>query len=126
LEKQIEERLRQAGWGKRVCAVVIHPELESWVWFDSDLVDRLLGWGNTIPDLRSWLRQEGFLAQGAYKPANPKEAVEAALRRSGKKRSSAIYLALAEGAENLDRCVDPSFGKLLTVLRGWFAQNRPQ
>jgi hypothetical protein len=121
LESQLEGRLGEAGWQDRAAAVVISPELESWVWSDSPHVDRALGWEGRPEPLRSWLREKGLLEAGAAKPAKPKEAVELALFTARKPRSSSIYFGLAQ-LVSTDRCTDPAFLKLKRCLREWFPQ----
>ena len=120
LEKEIESRLHSSGWSDRAAAVVLDPELEVWVWSDSPVVDLALGWKGRKPHLREWLISEGYLAPTQSKPKRPKDAVERALRISAKRRSSAIYLELAQRV-GLARCSDPAFVKLRTILRAWFA-----
>jgi hypothetical protein len=125
LESQLEERLGQAGWEDRAAAVVISPELENWVWSDSPHVDRALGWDSSTTPLRNWLREQGLLDAGAAKPAQPKEAVELALRIVRKPRSSAIYFELAQSVST-DRCTDPAFLKLRRCLREWYPPPAPR
>ncbi|MFY9825484.1 MAG: hypothetical protein WAM82_29190 [Thermoanaerobaculia bacterium] len=119
LESDLERRLGEAGWEGRAAAIVIAPELESWVWSDSPKVDLALGWEGKSPPLRDWLREKGLLQAGVVKPAEPKRAVELALRTARKPRSSAIYFELAQGVST-DRCTDPAFAKLRRCLREWF------
>lgn len=119
LEAKIEQALRTSGWNDRARAVVIDPELEIWVWNDSPHVQDELGWGESDHSLRTWLQQQGFLTEGTRKPAQAKEALEAALRKVRKPRSSAIYQALAEKV-TLSRCTDEAFEKLRTTLQMWF------
>lgn len=123
LEREVEGRLADAGWTDRAAAVVIHPELEVWVWSDSPHVAEQLGWQGRQPELRDWLVENGLLDERDQpKPADPKQAVARALRAAGKLRSSILYrqLALQVG---LSRCTDPAFAKLCRVLRCWFAQD---
>lgn len=119
LEEKIEEQLGRNGWQSRCAAVVIDPELETWVWSDSPEVDRWLGWTGRQPTLREWLRAEGFLPEGSLKPSRPKEAVQKALRIAAKPRSSSLYRHLAENV-SLDRCTDAAMQKLRETLRLWF------
>lgn len=121
LEQQIETALSRSGWGDRAAVIVIDPELDIWVWSDSPHVDTELGWAERTPSLRTWLHEQGFVSQGALKPARPKEALEAALRLVRMPRSSAIYQALAAKV-GLSRCVDAAFLNLKTVLQHWFAE----
>ena len=119
LETEVEKRLAKNGWADRAKVIVIDPELESWVWSDSPEVAEALGWAGRSPALRPWLTEKGFLQEIESKPYHPKEAVEAALRRVRKPRSSAIYRELAESV-SFRRCIDPAFEKLTATLRAWF------
>ena len=119
LEREVETRLKQSGWGDRAAAILFDPELEIWVWAESGEVDRILGWAGRSPDLRSWLRGSRLVNRHATKPDRPKEALEEALRTVRKPRSSAIYLELA-GAVDHRRCADPAFQKFRSVVSQWF------
>lgn len=119
LEAEVAERLYRAGWEGRAQAVVIDPELEMWVWSDSPQVDRILGWHDRQPDLRSWLVEQDFLDRPGMKPPRPKEAFQAALRYVRRPLSPALFSALAEKV-SLDRCTDNSFLKLKETLQVWF------
>jgi hypothetical protein len=119
LERRVENLLTESGWGNRAAAIIIEPELEIWVWSNSQNVDLLLGWANRNPDLRSWLMQEGFSVSRTAKPSQPKKACEQALKLAGKARSSSLFYQLA-GTVGLERCVDPAFNKLKKKLKTWF------
>ena len=121
IEAGIEDALNRSGWHGRCAAVVIDPELEIWVWSDSPHVDAVLGWESRIPTLRAWLADEGFLGTGQEKPDRPKEAVLAALKAVGLRRTSAVYASLA-GSVSYERCSDRAFARLKDVLRNWFPQ----
>ena len=108
------DKLTQPGWGS---VVVFEPELEIWVFSLSPQVDLALDWKPGL--LRSWLTQTGYLAPGEIKPADPKAAVEAALKEARKPRSSSIYRQLAKKV-GLKDCEDPSFQAFKTKLREWF------
>lgn len=120
IEQEVESRLSLSGWNDRAAVVVLDPEIEIWVWSDSPQVDGVLGWEGRQPDLRTWLQQQNLLAPNQFKPERPKEAMQAALRQSGKPRSSALYLQMAEKV-SLNRCADPAFLKLKNTLQLWFA-----
>jgi len=119
LECEIEKELSKSGWDNRAAAIIIYPELETWVWSDSPHVDSVLGWQGRHPDLREWLRNCGFLGEGQIKPIRPKEAVEEVLRVVRKPRSSRLYMLLAQKV-SLNDCVDQAFLKLKTKLQEWF------
>jgi hypothetical protein len=101
LEKRIEHNLNASGWQDRSTAIVIVPELENWVWSNSLHVDRVMGWKDKKPDLRSWLVEQKWLDHGKTKPAMPKEAMEAALRFAKKPRSSSLYRDLLSRPLNM-------------------------
>ncbi len=127
LEESLEERLAKSGWERRSVAIAIDPEIEAWVWSNSPHVDEALGWRGRVPNLRSWLRTRGLLAEHSAKPERPKEAVEGALREARKPRSPALYFQLAQRV-TLDGCSDSAFQKLRQTLAMWFgvdATNRP-
>jgi hypothetical protein len=120
LERKIQTNLQISGWDDRAIAIVIDPELDIWVWSDSPHVERILGWEDRQPNLRSWLLQNDFFQTDRLKPARPKEALESALRQVRKPRSSAIYEELAKNVST-ERCTDPAFTKLRDILRQWFS-----
>lgn len=120
IQYRMDGHLTQAGWPPHAgCAVVIHPELENWVWQDSPHVSSALGIEHAYPELRSLLEAQGFWASGAAKPHRPKEAVEWVLRHSKTSRSSAIYQQLAAQV-SVRRCSDPAFLTLYGALKRWF------
>ncbi len=119
LEQEIEGLLERNGWPSRSAAIVLDPELETWVWSDSPEVGAQLGWTGREPDLRTWLRQKGFLSPDAAKPERPKEAMQKALYEVRLPWSSSIHRQLAERV-SLRRCTDPGFQKLKSTLQRWF------
>jgi hypothetical protein len=120
LEREVEDRLSQAGWERRAAAIVIDPELENWVWSNSPHVEICLGWKDRAPRLRQWLVAEGYSAGPESKPMHPKQAVEQALRTVKKPRSSSIYLQLAQNV-TLEGCIDGAFLKFRQTISSWFA-----
>ena len=77
-----------------------------------------LGWQNPR-HLTKWLTERGLWESGSVKPADPKTAMEAALREAGRPRSSAIYRRIARRA-NFQRCEDGTFLSAQAKLREWF------
>ena len=120
LEKEVEDRLRRSGWADEAAAIVLDPELETWLWSDSPHVADVLGWSKGLDDLMIWLRQKDFWNEGDLKPQRPKEAVEKVLRETQTPRSSSLYRQLAQKI-SLNRCDDPAFLKLKSTLQTWFA-----
>ena len=119
LEAEAEARLERSGWKDRSAAIVIDPELEAWFWSDSPHVGEVLGWRKSRSQLEEWLVAKGHLRQGQRKPAKPKKAVEEALRYCKTPYSPSIYYDLAAQV-SFQRCVDPAFLKLTSVLQQWF------
>lgn len=119
VEADLESRLSHAGWDGRCAVVVIAPELEAWVWSDSPNVESELGWAGRHPTLREWLASEKLLVANAAKPADPKTAMERAMRHVRKPVSPHVFASLA-GTVGLKRCTDRAFLKLRTVLKDWF------
>jgi hypothetical protein len=118
LEHDIESRLHINGWPNRASAIVIDPELESWVWGDWTATSDALGW-ETSPKLREWLIGQNLLGGDHPKPYKPKEALQAAARCARKPWSSAIHQQIATEAR-IDGCTDPAFLKLRSTLQNWF------
>ena len=120
IKKRIDAHLISAGWtGDTSCSVVIHPELESWVWQDSPHVHSVLGCKESYMELQKVLEAQGFWGAGASKPHRPKEAVEWVLRRAKISRSSAMYQQLS-AVVTTKRCSDSSFLALTAALQRWF------
>jgi len=117
LAADIESSLR-GDWGNRCAAVVVEPELERWVWSPSPNVAEALGWG-TNDELRRYLEDHGMVTPGETKPSRPKEAMLAAMREKGKRRSPAVFVDLARTV-SLATCSDPTFEGFRNRLRLWF------
>ena len=117
IETKIQNDLNRKGWEGRSAVVVIDPELETWVWSQSDEVPGLFGtnW-EMIKDLG---HQTGYWQEGETKPARPKELLMEVLRRTKTKRSAALFRQLA-GKVSLSGCQDSSFHRFCEVLQGWF------
>ncbi len=119
LEVEVEASLAKNGWADRSAAVVIDPELDVWVWNDSPHVATALQWSGGQASLRDWLIEKRYLEEGQPKPQHPKEAMEEVLKLSRTPRSSSIYREIADRV-SFQRCTDPAFMKLRSVLAGWF------
>ena len=118
IEQTIEEKLSNSGWEDRTAVIVLDPELEIWIWSDSSHVHRALG-GPSRNDLKQFLIDDSWIAEGQAKPEKPKEAMEAALKHFNTPRSASIFETLARNV-GVNRCTDPAFTKLKTVLKKWF------
>jgi hypothetical protein len=119
VELEVEQRLAKSGWGERAAAIVLRPELESWVWSRSAHVDDILGWRGRTPALREWLQGGEHWPDGRPKPSRPKRCMQAALREVRMPQSSKLFRMLAERV-SLAGCGDEAFHKLRRVLRDWF------
>jgi hypothetical protein len=119
ISEEVRGRLAASGWGRRAESVVLDPELEIWVFAASPQVERCIGWPAGRSTLRRWLAERGLWDEGQTKPADPKAALELALREVKKPRSSAIYKQLGERV-GVQGCTDPAFEKFRDTLRRWF------
>jgi hypothetical protein len=119
LEGQIEERLRANGWDDRASAIVIDPELETWMWGDWVALTRSAGWRGDGNSLKEWLRTRTLLKVGEAKPQRPKETLESVLKENQMPWSSAIHEKMAATADTTG-CVDGAFLKLKSTLQRWF------
>lgn len=119
LQKALNVDFSHTDWRDQAKTVVIVPELEAWLWRDSRHLEEVVGWKTKQRGIYRWLRENGWIEQGDLKPGRPKEAFEAALRRTMKRRSSSLYLQIAQRV-SLAKCEDKSFQDLTEVLRAWF------
>jgi hypothetical protein len=120
LEKQVETDLEKRGWGNRVRAIVIDPELEIWAWSSSPHVEKALGWTEGRPAMRSFLQEKALWEESATKPFDkPKEAFEAVLRATRTPFSSSIHSEIARTV-SMEHCQDTSFIRFKSVLQTWF------
>lgn len=119
IEKKVEEDLARNGWKGRSKAIVIVPELESWIWGRSEGVARALHWKRGFPALRAWLAEKGLWPPGLAKPPDPKKAAERTLKRRRENLTADFYRALASRADFRD-CRDRAFCSLRDTLREWY------
>lgn len=119
IRDDVELRLSRNGWRDRCRAIVIEPELEAWIWNGSREVPSILGWNGDYGSLRNWLTSRRLWAADTLKPADPKQALKAVLRRTRKPLSASLYRRLAETVI-VRRCVDPAFNEFRATLKQWF------
>lgn len=108
----------QRIWQDRAKCICITPEIENWIWSDSPHVAKELGWERTL-ELKAWLEEKGFWPADLVKPIDPKAAFLQATKHKRIVPSSAIFRSLADKV-SLRRCVDESFGLLVSTLQQWF------
>lgn len=118
LETEVEALLSINGWGDRAKVIVIEPELENWIWVKSARLAEIINWEN-IDSLYQWLIDQEYLTTESPKPKRPKEAFEAALYISKKRRSSSIYKQIASRV-SFRNCTDQSFLKFIQCMNDWF------
>lgn len=118
LETEVEALLSTTGWGDRAKVIVIEPELENWIWVKSAQLAEIINWEN-IDSLYQWLSDQEYLTNASSKPKRPKEAFEAALYISKKRRSSSIYKQIASRV-SFKNCTDQSFLKFIQCMNNWF------
>lgn len=121
MEQDLEQRLRTNGWVKpdgnsRCAVIVLDPELETWVWSGSPHVAAVLG----LDEATLGQVLEGFERHPNGKPRRPKEALQAALRRSGRPFSAAIFAELARRVSLQGN--ERAFDKFRATLQKWFSE----
>jgi hypothetical protein len=129
LEETISQALVQSGWThERVCTIVIEPELEIWLRFQSSHLEQMLQTKSKDQKSSSQINFTNKLAEVADKygglvegkPRRPKEVLEDLLRAYRVPWSSSLFEQLAR-KESLRTCVTPSFNRLLSVVHSWFS-----
>ena len=119
IQREIERDLAANGWNDRAKAIVIEPELETWVWTASPHVARVLGWSKGYEDLKAWLVDRDLWSANSAKPSDPKAAMKAALREANRASSAALFGQMARRV-TLRRCQCPAFAELKQTLQHWF------
>ena len=124
IQHAVERELAANGWADRSKAIVIDPELETWVWNGSNRVPQILGWEAEYQELKAWLVDEALWPSNCTKPPDPKKAYRAALRKVKRRVSSAIFGELAKSVK-LHNCQDSAFNELRDTLQRWFPAVHP-
>ncbi len=120
IESRLEKQIMASGWALgAAAAVVLAPELETWVWSGSPHVAKILGWGNGPVAMKEYLSGAGLWPADASKPPDPKRAMGAAVREKGLPLVSGLFSDLAKHV-SVDGCVDRSFLRFRKLLRSWF------
>ncbi|HOK10288.1 MAG TPA: hypothetical protein PLT82_03795 [Candidatus Hydrogenedens sp.] len=122
IEIEIETQLVYNGWAKEnVKVIVFAPELEIWLWVESQIISKKLGWDN-YQELKKCLISKGYWEKGITKPKKPKESLKFALKEKGIPFSPSIFKKIAENIpfENFQRCQDASFRKFIETLERWY------
>ncbi len=122
IQREVEGQLERNGW-RDSRAIAIAPELEAWIWSPSRETARILGWGHRFRPLRDWLGEQNLWPASHAKPAEPKKALEEAIRQKKKVRSSALFREVA-AVSTFDGCTDAAFGELRETLQAWFPADR--
>lgn len=126
IEQNIVRNMRSCGWDQaRFEVIVIDPELETWIWQDSPLLDQAFEHVRP-PSLRQKLatvthKSSGQVLwpQGEPKPPDPKEAVETVLSMYRLGPASPVFNEIASKV-GVGQCQDPAFQKLIAALQRWF------
>jgi len=121
IEEAIQKDLDARGWRDRSVVIALDPELEAWVWSDSPHVHQELGLSWT--QIREMGQRSEHWPASESKPTRPKELLEDILRATKKRRSSALFIHLAERV-GLGACRDRAFMRMRNALREWFPPQR--
>lgn len=119
IQDAVEQDLHRNGWGNRSKAIVIEPELETWVWSASAHVGTVLGWNEGTEALRDWLRERHLWPDDEAKPPDPKSALKRAMRVKNRSPRATTFMTLARKV-GLRTCKDPAFREVRETLQGWF------
>ena len=118
LQDDLMRRLCANGWNRKRCQViVIDPELETWIWSESEEVPRILR--TTWNIIKITAQKHGYWAENETKPSHPKELLEILLISQKRPRSSSLFQNLARNV-GLSKCQDPAFVLLRATLQQWF------
>jgi hypothetical protein len=117
VEEQLDTELSHV-WYDKAKAIVIDPELETWVWGSDNALQAALGWPVQQSN-RTWLAQRGFAIGVNGKPEQPKDAFAALVPVHQMPRSSAIYESITAKI-SLTACKDAAFRRLKGSLQQWF------
>ena len=118
IQNRVESDLRRNGWKNRSKAIVIDPELEAWVWGYQEALPALR-WNGSYRSLKGWLSKNRLWPVSASKPPDPKKALEAVMKHTGRRRSPRIYEQIAHAA-NFEHCQDAAFNEFRNTLQLWF------
>lgn len=102
--------------------IVIDPELEAWIWQKNPHVARAFGFNGEQAMLAVSEVQTAW-PHGQQKPNQPKETLEAVLRKQDIPRSSAIYEEISARV-SANHCTDLSFCEMRDTLQHWFPRGR--
>lgn len=130
LESHLRAELAASGWATERCdALVVEPEVEAWLRFDSPHLQKLIKerarrrksetellFRDVVQDS---VANHGGGVNSIGKPHQPKEVFEDLLFHFGIQRSNALYENLA-AAEGLKGCKVASFQRLVSLLKNWF------
>ena len=117
VEAQLDAELALV-WQDKSKAIVIDPELETWIWGSDNALQAALGWP-LLQSIRAWLTQQGYAVGSNGKPDQPKGAFEALVPVHKLPRSSALYESITSKI-SLESCQNEVFQRLKHTLRRWF------
>lgn len=120
IEHHLESQLSVNGWDGRNATIVINPELEQWIWTNSERMPRIIGHECSYQELLEKLLNNGYTIDHNGKPYKPKESLEYLIKMSRFQRTSAIYSEIASKV-SFRHCSDNSFNKLTTTLKNWYS-----
>lgn len=119
IRQHLTQQLQSTGWPEAAFRIiVIEPELESWIWQQSDHVAKALGFDSINTLMKNSDIQHAW-PNGSAKPDQPKLTLETLLRKQRIPRSSAIYRRITSQV-SVKNCQDNAFQELLAALRSWF------
>ena len=118
IENEIKKQLEINGWDERADVIVFEPELEIWVWINSDCMAKVIGW-NDFYNLKSYIIKNGLWQREKPKPDRPKKAFNLALKHVKIPRSSSLFKEIADNVD-FGGCTERSFLSVRKILQKWF------
>lgn len=124
VKSDIEGNMLSVGWGADDFIVyVFDPELEALMWQeDNALLSEIIKFNAHDDGINQWLKDEGWISGTEVTPAQPKEALENALKlnRTGKNIHLSVVCKKYANQTNFDNCSHAEFTSLIQQFQQWF------
>lgn len=122
--EDIDHNLVSCGWEREDFSIgVFQPELEMLMWSsNNDLISELVRFQDDQYTFDDWLVAEGWISGIGQVPTQPKEALEALIRKNRTGRNVKHSLVCKNFAKQIDvdGCVHHVFGNLVASVSSWF------
>ena len=124
IREKVSVNMLESGWERdQFHVVVINAELEVWIWQKNPHVATALGFDSVDALMADTLLVNAWI-RGQAKPNDPKETLEAILKKKRIPRSSSIYKRITSKV-SVSQCQDSAFLAMVETLRSWFPEVTP-